>query len=71
MRMIENDQVVALRQIGDRMRLETFERLALPTQAYGRVDGGGRFERTKATRMIPRQPQIARHVRRHWACAMT
>src|SRR3546814_11737991 len=55
MRMVEDDEIVARAQVGDRMRLEPFERLLVPAEF---AIGPGRRPRGNgviAARMIPGQ----------------
>ena len=63
MRMIEHDQIVAAAQIGDRVRLETFQRLLVPgdrKRIPGRIERcGRRGQRIVAPRMIPGERAIA------------
>jgi hypothetical protein len=55
MRMIDDDEIVARRKVGDRMAFETFQRLARPSNQAGNPSCRG-FQRLLAAGMIPGQP---------------
>src|SRR5690606_32201823 len=54
MRVVEHEQVVALRELLDRRRLEAFERLHLPAQRVAATHGHGRgLEGGPTARVVP------------------
>eukprot|EP01136_Pigoraptor_vietnamica_P002031 Opistho-1_new@29422 len=77
--MVEHQEVVARREVGDRVRLEAFQRLPVPGDGEPlrrRHLGGGRLQRRVAARMVPGEAADGRraggaHGRRHAALSPT